>query len=94
MPEQRTFGRSVNKKANRTFGIHIAAVLVESMAYFSHSAHTVVGHAVNDDRCAANAVTFVTDFVVRAFQSASAALNRTLPLVFLSACSASAVFNR
>ena len=49
---------------DRAFGAHVAAVLAERVAHFGHGAHPVVGHAVDDDRRAADAVAFVADFLV------------------------------
>jgi hypothetical protein len=49
---------------HRPFGAHVAAVLAECVAHLGHGAHAVVGHAVDDDRGAADAVALVADFLV------------------------------
>src|SRR5471032_1887908 len=46
------------------FGAHVAAMFVERVAHFGHGAHAVVGHAVDDDGRAADAVAFVADLFV------------------------------
>src|SRR5471032_813158 len=51
-------------EGHRIFGAHIAAMFVERVAYLGHGAHTVVGHAVDDDGRAADAVAIVADLLV------------------------------
>ena len=49
---------------HRAFGAHAAAMLAERMAHFGHGANAVVGHGVNDDGRATNAVALVADFLI------------------------------
>ena len=54
-----------------SLGAHIAAVLAQCMTHFSHGAHLVIGHGVDHDGDATNAVTLVADFfVMHAFEVA------------------------
>jgi hypothetical protein len=58
-------------EGHRAFGAHVAAVLAERVAHLGHRAHLVVGHGVDDDGRAADAVALVADFlVVHAFEVA------------------------
>src|SRR3546814_17415125 len=71
------------RSRDRAFLAQMAAVLAVCVAHFGHGADSVVGHAVDDDGSAADAVAFVADlFVIGAVGPASAALNGTLD-VFL-----------
>src|SRR5450755_811076 len=49
---------------DRAFGAEVAAVLAERVAHLGDGAHPVVGHAVDDDRGAADAVALVADLLV------------------------------
>src|SRR5664279_1262693 len=49
---------------DRPFGAEVAAVLAERMANLGDGANAVVGHAVDDDRRAADAVALVSDLLV------------------------------
>ncbi len=51
-------------EGHRAFAAHVAAVLAEGVPHLGHRAHAVVGHAVDDDRRAADAVAFVADLLV------------------------------
>ncbi len=51
-------------EGDRAFGAHVAAVLAEGVAHLGHGAHPVVGHRVDDDRRAADAVALVADLLV------------------------------
>ena len=51
-------------KRHGPFGAHVAAVFAKSVANLGHSAHLVVGHGVQDDGRAANAVALIADFLV------------------------------
>ena len=51
-------------KGHRTIGPHIAAMLAERVAHFGNGADLVVGHRVDDDRGAADAVAFIADFFI------------------------------
>src|SRR5690606_37568685 len=61
----------------------VAAVLGECMPYLGHRAGAIVGHAIDNDRGAADAVAFVADFfIVGAISPARAALDGALDVVF------------
>jgi len=49
---------------HRTFGAHVAAVFAEDVAHFGHRTDAVVGHGVDNDGSATDAIAFVTDFFV------------------------------
>src|SRR5690606_18899366 len=69
-------------EGDRPFLAQVAAVLGKRMAHLGHGAGAVVGHAVDDDRRAADAIAFVADFlVVVAVGAASAALDGALDVV-------------
>jgi hypothetical protein len=51
-------------EGHRALGAHVAAVLAEGVAHLGHGAHAVVGHGVDDDGRAADAVALVADFLV------------------------------
>jgi hypothetical protein len=51
-------------EGHAAFGAQVAAVLAEGVAHLGHGAHAVVGHAVDDDRRAADAVALVADLLV------------------------------
>ena len=51
-------------KNHRALGAHVATVFAERVSYFGHGAHPVVGHRVDHDRCATNAIALVADFLV------------------------------
>src|SRR5690606_38855110 len=72
----------LEQEGDRTFGTHVATELGKGMAHFSHGADAVVGHAVNDDGSAVDAVAFVADFfVIHAVERAGAALDRARDIV-------------
>src|SRR5690606_7240722 len=69
-------------EGHATVSAHIAAVLGEGVAHFSHSAGLVVGQAINHHRSAANAITFVANLdVINAFELAGALLDGGVDLV-------------
>ncbi len=69
-------------EGDRAFLAQVAAVLGEGVAHFGHGAGAVVGHAVDDDRRAADAVALVAHFLVRfAVRAARAALDGALDVV-------------
>ena len=51
-------------EGDRAFGAEVAAVFAERMAHLGDGAHAVVGHGVDDDRRAADAIALVADFLV------------------------------
>ena len=51
-------------KRHRTFGAQVAAMFAKGMAHVGHSAHPVVGHGVDDDGRATNAIALVANFFV------------------------------
>ena len=62
-----------------SIGAQIAAVLGKCVTHLGHRSGAVVGHAVDDDRCAADAVAFVADFfVARAVQATRTPLDGAL----------------
>ncbi len=72
----------LNWNATEPVGAHVAAVLAEGVAHFGHGAHMVVGHGVDDDGRAADAVALVADFfVVDAFGVAGGLVDVVLDAV-------------
>src|SRR5215471_17845965 len=73
----------LEQECDRPVGAQVAAVLGEGVTHVGHRARLVVGHAVDHDRGAGDAVAFVAHFlVVHALELAAAAPNRALD-VFL-----------
>ena len=69
----------LEQERDRAVGAEVAAELGECVPHVGHGARAVVGHAIDHDRRPAYAVAFVADLlVVRAFESARAALDRAL----------------
>ncbi|CAG9237355.1 hypothetical protein PSP6_740025 [Paraburkholderia tropica] len=72
----------IEHERHRAVRAHVAAELRECVAHFRDRAGAVVGHGVDDDRRAADAVAFVADFfVVRAVDATHAALDRAVDVV-------------
>ena len=72
----------LEEERDRAVGAEIAAVLGEGVPHVGDSARPVVGHAINDDRRARDAVALVADFlVIDAFKIASAAFDGALDVV-------------
>ena len=72
----------LEEERDRAIGTEVAAELGERVAHVGDRADLVVGHAVDDDRGAVDAVALVADlFVVHAVEIAGAAIDGPLDVV-------------
>ena len=69
----------VEHEGHGTFRAEIAAILGKNVTHIGHRTHAIVGRAVDNERCAADAVAFVANvFVGDSFELTRALENRVL----------------